>query len=630
MFRKFSSAFFPSADITEEQAQEMEHALQANPEVDVFDSQNPAMLGLSLVAQAGLVGSFVAMSAKQKVENAFRNVKARIHLANELTIPENELLAEKSSPQLSVSSQRALGSQTANIHVCTTGEEANEWKLKLLRAATQSIEISGNYCGGKCFREALEIIRDKLQQYEELQVHILSSPELLQSPDVSLANSITKEFPARFHFLQTKTICKRVFRSGEGADLLESRENHVKLVVVDDYYFVAGGTNFEEHLGTRGEEDQAIHITSSMYERFVLTASRDMDVAGAGAIAPVLRERFFDLFKNWVLVMGHKYFGEAAAAAKRSKREILEENEELKKQLHCLREDNRLLSNKIDEIRMCVQNGEDLAPLLESDQNEVEECDWHMVEDPNRSLNISSDIVSSVQRAFIPELELVDKNPKLVLNVPVRGLFSSRIFHNNEVGRYESSCTEEYIRAIDDAKASIRLAHLNVNPASRLMESILNAVKRGVKVELITTAADATTPLAAHFYAWANRVNYLPIMTGEPYLEDKEQAKEQIKHYVSVYEYAVSRTTYHKKVAIIDNETLLIGSYNMSQKSHNGDDELLLAITSSELCTQVNEVLNFDIDHSNPITSAQALQYYFSWKSRFLSDLQSGRVAKLV
>ena len=99
---------------------------------------------------------------------------------------------------------------------------------------------------------------------------------------------------------------------------------------------------------------------------------------------------------------------------------------------------------------------------------------------------------------------------------------------------------------------------------------------------------------------------------------------------VTVYEYAVKRTTFHKKVLIVDGAVAVLGSYNMSQKSHYGDDELVTVIRSEEVARDVGAVLDGDRERSAQVLPEHAIEYYFSWRSRLLANLQKGRVARLV
>ncbi|MCB1135997.1 MAG: phosphatidylserine/phosphatidylglycerophosphate/cardiolipin synthase family protein, partial [Chlamydiia bacterium] len=75
-----------------------------------------------------------------------------------------------------------------------------------------------------------------------------------------------------------------------------SIENHVKMMVVDEKYWVVGGTGMAEHLCTAGDkapEPQPARIWS---QRVVAKATRDMDVIGKGAAAQTLALEFFKLW----------------------------------------------------------------------------------------------------------------------------------------------------------------------------------------------------------------------------------------------------------------------------------------------------------------------------------------------
>lgn len=609
---------------------ELEMLAREEKQEDIFDKQNTAMLGLSLLAQAGMIGSFAAMSASQKLKNAYDSVKASIKGDKEEVKSTQLSITETINPEeMDTVVRPSCEFYEGNIYVCRDGIETDEWKLKIISSATHSIEISGNYCGGKNFRKALKVMRKRLEDYDSLEIHILSSPELLTGKDCSAVKIIEDEFPNRFHFLRTQTLCSNVLRSGIDAEGLQSRENHVKCVLVDGKYFVVGGTNFEEHMSAKGVEDQKIGITSSLYERFVLTASRDMDVCGSGEmIVDVLRKGFFDLYANWINVMKYSYNGNGPLV-KLTKETFQEENKRLREKIVLLKEQNSALTNKLQEIRKAVEEGKDLPELFPKNYDNTFSSDeelsgWAFIPDIDNSEEIE-------EKAQIDELDNIEFNDRLIMNVKVKSLISSWIYHDfKKEKKYESICTNEYIRIIDEAKESIILAHLNINPAPLLLTSLLNAVSRGVHITLITTAADSKTTLASHFYAWANRVNYLALMTGKSYFDTEEDAKLFISDTVRIFEYNVSRTTYHKKVGIIDGKILLIGSYNLSQKSHNGDDELLLTIESPDACNQTQQVLDEDINRSQKISPSQAIQYYFSWKSRFLAEQQKGRVAKLI
>lgn len=82
-----------------------------------------------------------------------------------------------------------------SILITQGAEETNHWKLEFIKHAKQSIEISGSICGGKVFREALNAIRDRIKECPDLKVHILTTPDLLESEDRVLIKEITKQYP---------------------------------------------------------------------------------------------------------------------------------------------------------------------------------------------------------------------------------------------------------------------------------------------------------------------------------------------------------------------------------------------------------------------------------------------------
>ena len=144
----------------------------------------------------------------------------------------------------------------------------------------------------------------------------MCSPELTRPAEFKMIDHLKKLYPQRFKFLETEVVVRKPLADDE-EDFNDDRpeeetcgsfENHVKLVIVDGEYFVAGGTNFEDHLGTIGTEDMELSWSSTLYERFVLTASRDMDIVGVDVeCAEALRRKFFALYHRWQKQMRREY-----------------------------------------------------------------------------------------------------------------------------------------------------------------------------------------------------------------------------------------------------------------------------------------------------------------------------------
>ena len=178
-------------------------------------------------------------------------------------------------------------------HILSTehGSETIRWKYDLLWKAEQSIEFSPNYGGGYVLQLCLKIMSERLKVKENLQVHIVISNNFLEDLDYSLFKEIKNKYPLRFHYLITsKQPCWKYAGFSE---------NHEKLLIVDEKYFVAGGSGIKASMVTRGDEKPTLTTAKKTWDSYYVSPSfRDMDVVGCGALSKVLRTHFFDLFQT--------------------------------------------------------------------------------------------------------------------------------------------------------------------------------------------------------------------------------------------------------------------------------------------------------------------------------------------
>lgn len=172
-----------------------------------------------------------------------------------------------------------------SILITQNAKETTDWKLKFIREANHSVEISGSICGGKVFREALIAIEDKIKANPKFQAHVLSTNDLLEKEDRKLIQDLTKAYPNNFHCLQTSA----------GFDpQLYRVENHVKVLIVDEKYYILGGTNYQDRLSKESAPNQA---TGNVLDHVLGTGSNDMDVVGRGkTMSQTLRREFFKLY----------------------------------------------------------------------------------------------------------------------------------------------------------------------------------------------------------------------------------------------------------------------------------------------------------------------------------------------
>jgi phosphatidylserine/phosphatidylglycerophosphate/cardiolipin synthase-like enzyme len=135
-------------------------------------------------------------------------------------------------------------SQDSSAIVCRDSSEANQYKLELIRHAKKSVVMSGCYCGGRIFDQALDIILEKLQEDPHFDVKILASEFMLTSSNWERIKDLKRAFPDRFLGIITPEV--RSYTSAKtGRYGLSS--NHVKALIIDDgKYFLMGGSGMED------------------------------------------------------------------------------------------------------------------------------------------------------------------------------------------------------------------------------------------------------------------------------------------------------------------------------------------------------------------------------------------------
>ncbi len=433
-----------------------------------------------------------------------------------------------------------LGRYSANNSVVLTENavESALWKLDLLRSAKQSIELSGNFCGGKIFRKALRAISKNMRSNPSLKVHLIASYDLLESKDYKIIARMQRRFP-NFHFLETNT---RVTID----PVLRTIENHVKLLVVDEKYYVVGGTGLQQGHFSAGDVPPVPNLEAPWKERFVGGGLRDMDAICQGPLAKTLRLEFFKLWAVWQQHMNHK--------------------------------------------------------------------------DPTSGY---FPINPSQPTAISPRWTQAESRGDIVHGVKIKALVSD--------SHKPNAITAEQVRIIKTAKKVVRVASLVFNPPEEISKALQAATHiPGMEVSVITNGVFPFSPPSHRFFAKASYPHYLPLMMGRKVNGEslvnlqREFEPRKIRKAVRIYQYGVPNIQYHKKVTRGDHR-FIIGSYNMSKKSNNNDNELVLSISSQALAQRMDAILQRDIQLSRPLTLNEAYSHHSSWIGKF----QAGPFANL-
>lgn len=188
--------------------------------------------------------------------------------------------------------------------VCDNGLEMMTWDLEFLSKAEHSVEALVCFFGGTTARRLLDAIGIRLEEVPSLQVHVLASPTMITPQDWKIIDNLSSRFPANFH-IEFSTQVAKILPD------ITTIDNHVKLFVVDEIYYSAGGTNCEEHHCSEGTYTPSKKKIVEIETDHVFPAGmRDQDVVGRGPIAAELRKIFFQLFSLWEDYNRTKYLQE--------------------------------------------------------------------------------------------------------------------------------------------------------------------------------------------------------------------------------------------------------------------------------------------------------------------------------
>lgn len=183
--------------------------------------------------------------------------------------------------------------------------------------------------------------------------------------------------------------------------------------------------------------------------------------------------------------------------------------------------------------------------------------------------------------------------------------------------------TSEYLKLIQNAKKEIFIGNLYFSPVDSVMNALKGAINRDVQVNVITNGVGGNAPEYTQFFAWANRIHYVPLMYGRDFhfWEIGTAAKASVKN-AHIYEYNIKDIVYHKKVMVVDERYTIIGSYNLGIRSDQSDFELVLVIDSEPLAKKVKAVLKTDVTLSFPVSAKSARDWYFDPLISYLASTQ--------
>lgn len=177
-----------------------------------------------------------------------------------------------------------------SAYLTKDADETTEWKSLLIQQANTSLEISTGYCLGQVFENLLREVHLKLESNPSIKVHmhLFQILDFINEDNIGYLDALKTLYSGRFYYVITtdSEILKQ-------EDKVYISENHTKLIIVDEKYYLLGGTNLVDPLSSKNADKYPIahHLAGKFFPR----ASYDMDAIIRGPMAKKLRKEFFNL-----------------------------------------------------------------------------------------------------------------------------------------------------------------------------------------------------------------------------------------------------------------------------------------------------------------------------------------------
>lgn len=173
---------------------------------------------------------------------------------------------------------------------------------------------------------------------------------------------------------------------------------------------------------------------------------------------------------------------------------------------------------------------------------------------------------------YFPALKPVGKvNAQIVKSSPLGGTYESYML---------------LLLSISSARKSIHLSNPYFLPDERMQEALLDAVKRGVSVVVLTPGK-----IDHKLVYWASRRGFEPLLLGG----------------IQIYEYQAALM--HAKTMVVDGIWAHVGTTNLDNRSFALNEEINLIAYDHAVAGELEKAFADDLKHSKKLT-------YEDWKAR--------------
>jgi len=432
------------------------------------------------------------------------------------------------------------------------------WREDLIKAAEHNIVLSGNYCGGKSFANLLKLVEQQIKAKPNLKVVIISSPNFIKNGNLDKVNTLQKVYPQNFSLVESPDI----WHVSNGA---KKSTNHTKCLTIDyGKYFILGGSGVKDNFAQTGLD----HLTK---EQFVAQKK--------GLAQPV--EGIPEEDHN----SEDRFLGKLIPGNFRDMDFVFHSSGEI----------NPSGSQVYKQMLLLCHRWEQYNQMLSRDKvkEQLDVSNLGVFSGRHSAIDKEDSVVVQLLKTPIPEWKKIttrvpsfDASTKKSSNIWFQ-VFASGPEHNS------SKFASELKKKIEEAKNRIVINHMYFHPTSEIMNALIEAAKRGVKIELITSGIHENCPSSHLVFGPRNKYNYAYLVNSL-----SETERENVK----IYEYEQIKKGNHKKVIIVD-DMVIAGSSNLGYKSlvTTSDHELNFFAKSKEFVDETYKVCEIDIKHSREI-----------------------------
>lgn len=217
----------------------------------------------------------------------------------------NAQLKPEQSTKLTIQPKVGTFSKDEGLfHITSDAVESNLYKLAMIQSAKNNLILSGCYCGGEIFNEALRIIYKKIIENPSFCATILASNTFLDDENKALISEIeSKTTKKQFHIICSEETFLDATADGKKSFL---SFQHTKLLAIDDgFAFVIGGSGLSDgwfHQNGRSDMENTELYFHSFSKRLMPVKYQDADLISIGHSAGIV---FYEEMEKLVQKMLH-------------------------------------------------------------------------------------------------------------------------------------------------------------------------------------------------------------------------------------------------------------------------------------------------------------------------------------